>query len=198
MQAPPETLALFRPIGTPNVVDADVFPPLRAQAPDPSIFLSYTTEDIPFEDEYEDYLTDLGLGGGGHPGEYHDEADEGMSLFGGASMWHHPHFQMPEMSDGMSDTESMSSLADLSDEANKLDVGIVDSDRDSIDENRNNWEVCAIQFTNNLPRVYPSDDDSTVAHESKDNGRTSQVACRNAQAFRFRFQLAPCYSFRTG
>ncbi|KAG1773964.1 hypothetical protein EDD22DRAFT_976044 [Suillus occidentalis] len=47
---------IIRPIGTPNVVEADVFPPPRSQAPDPSIFLPYTTEDLAFEEEYEEYL----------------------------------------------------------------------------------------------------------------------------------------------
>ena len=40
---------------SPNIVEADVFPPLRSQAPDPSIFLPYTNEDIAFEEEYEEY-----------------------------------------------------------------------------------------------------------------------------------------------
>ena len=50
LHAGPELSAISRPLGTPNIVEADVFPPVRAQAPDPSIFLPYTTEDIAFEE----------------------------------------------------------------------------------------------------------------------------------------------------
>ena len=139
MQAPPETLAMLRPVGTPNMPEADVFPPLRAQAPDPSIFLPYTTEDIAFEDEYEEYLSDLGLSSP-HGDNSNMASDDYGVLFGGTSVWQsHPHFRMPEMSDGMSDTDSIGSIAELGDEANKLDVSIADGDKD--DENRNNWEV---------------------------------------------------------
>jgi len=145
MQAPPETLALLRPIGTPNVVEADVFPPLRAQIPDRSNFLPYMAEDLAFEEEYEDYLTDLGLTG---PHEEHP-GSEGLPLFGGT--WHHPHFRVPEMNDGMSDSESIGSIVDFGDET-KLDVSVADSDRDSIDENRNNWEHMSPKTMAALPK----------------------------------------------
>ncbi|KIJ37340.1 hypothetical protein M422DRAFT_69303 [Sphaerobolus stellatus SS14] len=46
--------------GGPNI-DPDVFPPVRSRARDPAIFLPYIPEDIAFEDEYEEYLHDLGL-----------------------------------------------------------------------------------------------------------------------------------------
>lgn len=128
----PEFSAMMRPVGTPNVVEADVFPPLRAQAPDPSIFLPYTTEDIAFEEEYEEYLNDLGMSD--------DHAASGGPLFGGTSAWHRlPHIG-PEIADGISDSESIASIGDLGDDP-KFDSGLADSDRESIDENRNNWEV---------------------------------------------------------
>ena len=121
---------LMRRLIQPTVlVEADVFPPARAQAPDPSIFLPYTTEDIAFEEEYEEYLSDLGMGD--------DTSSEG--LFNGTSAWHRlPHIGS-EIADGISDSESIASIGELGDEA-KFDPGL-DSDRDSIDENRNNWEV---------------------------------------------------------
>lgn len=129
LHAGPELSAITRPVGTPNLVEADVFPPARAQAPDPSIFLPYTTEDIAFEEEYEEYLSDLGMGD--------DTSSEG--LFNGTSAWHRlPHIGS-EIADGISDSESIASIGELGDEA-KFDPGL-DSDRESIDENRNNWEV---------------------------------------------------------
>lgn len=128
----PEFSAMVRPVGTPNVVEADVFPPLRAQAPDPSIFLPYTTEDIAFEEEYEEYLNDLGMSD--------DHVASGGALFGGTSAWSRlPHIG-PEIADGISDSESIASIGDLGDDG-KFGGGLVDSDRESMDENRNNWEV---------------------------------------------------------
>ena len=80
LHAGPELSAIARPVGTPNIVDPDVFPPVRAQAPDPSIFLPYTTEDIAFEEEYEEYLSDLGMSA------KHPIPDS--VLFGGTPAWH--------------------------------------------------------------------------------------------------------------
>lgn len=121
---------MVRPAGTPNTVEADVFPPLRSQAPDPSIFLPYTTEDIAFEEEYEEYLSDLGMS---------DDTGSDGTLFGGNSAWHRlPHIGT-EIADGISDSESIASIGELGEEA-RID-GVQDPDRDTIDENRNNWEV---------------------------------------------------------
>jgi hypothetical protein len=126
----PELSGIIRPVGTPNTVEADVFPPLRAQQPDPSIFLPYVTEDIAFEEEYQEYLSDLGwsdqptLSGG--------EA----AVANNASAW----ARLPELdiSDNISDSESIPSIGELGDEA-RLDVDR--EDREVLDENRNNWEV---------------------------------------------------------
>ena len=130
LHAGPELSAMARPVGTPNIVEADVFPPVRAQAPDPSIFLPYTTEDIAFEEEYEEYLSDLGIT------DIYGSSD---GLFGGTSAWHRLPHMGPEIADGISDSESIASIGELGDDA-KFDAGL-DSDRESIDENRNNWEV---------------------------------------------------------
>ncbi|KAH7916133.1 hypothetical protein BJ138DRAFT_688321 [Hygrophoropsis aurantiaca] len=130
---------LIRPLGTPNVVEADVFPPSRSQAPDPSIFLPYTTEDIAFEDEYEEYLSDLG---------WSDEQTNGP-LFGGPhnSAWHRlPEF-VNNMTDNISDSESVVSIGDLGDDS-RLDVG-----REDIpDENMNNWEHMSPKTMAALPK----------------------------------------------
>lgn len=134
----PELSGIIRPAGTPNVIDADVFPPLRAQAPDPSIFLPYTTEDIAFEEEYEEYLSDLVMSD--------EQSAEGQGpLFGGTSAWHRLPHMGEEIADGISDSESIASIGDLTDAA-KFDVSGGDSDRESIDENRNNWEVRLFHF----------------------------------------------------
>ena len=135
LHAGPELSAISRPVGTPNTtVDPDVFPPVRAQAPDPSIFLPYTTEDIAFEEEYEEYLSDLGM-------STEQTGQDGVP-FGGTSAWHRLPLMGPEIADGISDSESIVSIGELGEVA-KFDPGS-DSDRDSIDENRNNWEVCLL------------------------------------------------------
>lgn len=141
LHAGPELSSIARPIGTPNIVEADVFPPVRAQAPDPSIFLPYTTEDIAFEEEYEEYLSDLGM-----TDDYSSSASSSSSdgLFGGTSAWHRLPHMGAEIADGISDSESIASIGELGDEA-KYDPGM-DSDRDSVDENRNNWEVSTSSY----------------------------------------------------
>ncbi|TFK55880.1 hypothetical protein OE88DRAFT_1652388 [Heliocybe sulcata] len=133
---------MIRPVGTPNVVEADVFPPVRAQAPDPSIFLPYIPEDIAFEEEYEEYLSDLGWSDStaGTTGD--------ASLFGGTSAWHRlPEF-VSEIADGISDSESIVSIGELGDEA-RLDVG---RDSDIPDENVNNWEHMSPKTMAALPK----------------------------------------------
>jgi hypothetical protein len=125
----PELSGLIRPIGTPNVVDADVFPPARSQAPDPSIFLPYITEDIAFEEEYEEYLSDIGWS--------EQESTEGLQLFGGASAWRRLPEYAADIADGISDSESVPSIHDLGDDG-RMDN---ERDREEPDENLNNWEV---------------------------------------------------------
>ncbi|KAH7930029.1 N1221-domain-containing protein [Leucogyrophana mollusca] len=132
---------LIRPLGTPNVVEADVFPPSRSQAPDPSIFLPYTTEDIAFEEEYEEYLSDLG---------WSDEQTHGP-LFGGPSnsAWHRLPDFVSSITDNISDSESVVSIGDLGDDS-RLDVGR--DDRNIPDENLNNWEHMSPKTMAALPK----------------------------------------------
>lgn len=127
---PGPELGLIRPVtGTPNLVDADVFPPSRSQAPDPSIFLPYITEDIAFEEEYEEYLSDLG---------YSDSEQTDGPLFGGTSAWHRLPSFAGDIGDGISDSESIVSIGELGDDA-RLDPSR--DDPEVVDENLNNWEV---------------------------------------------------------
>ncbi|KAJ7086610.1 hypothetical protein C8R44DRAFT_650748 [Mycena epipterygia] len=136
---PGPELGLIRPVGTPNLVDADVFPPSRSQAPDPSIFLPYITEDIAFEEEYEEYLSDLG---------WSDEQTDGP-LFGGTSAWHRLPSFAADIADGISDSESIASIGELGDDAR------LDPSRDDpavVDENLNNWEHMSPKTMAALPK----------------------------------------------
>ena len=138
LQPGPEIAGLIRPVGTPNVVEADVFPPLRAQAPDPSIFLPYITEDIAFEDEYEEYLSDLGWSD--EPSSPHpDNIQNGGQP---QSAWHR--LQVPafarDITDGISDSESIVSIGELVDDSRMDSMDAGREDGSVQDENRNNWE----------------------------------------------------------
>ncbi|KAH9853582.1 hypothetical protein C2E23DRAFT_777268 [Lenzites betulinus] len=122
LHAPPELSGMLRPVPTPNNVDADVFPPLRAQTTEPSIFLPYVTEDIAFEEEYEEYL------------RWSDEHSDTRSQ--GSSAWHRLPELVHDIADSISDSESITSIGPLSDEARAAGK----EDRDIPDENVNNWE----------------------------------------------------------
>ncbi|KAL4241945.1 N1221 and DUF3402 domain-containing protein [Abortiporus biennis] len=120
----PELSGIVRPVGTPNTIDADVFPPPRAQAPDPSIFLPYVTEDIAFEEEYEEYLSDLGF-------------SDLQTSEGPSSTALDKKLSELDIADNISDSESIASIGELGDDS-RLDY--VGADKDIPDENRNNWE----------------------------------------------------------
>ncbi|TEB35348.1 hypothetical protein FA13DRAFT_1910340 [Coprinellus micaceus] len=122
LQPDPSLASLIRPLGTPNIVDSDVFPPSRSQAPNPSIFLPYTTEDLAFEEEYEEYLSDLGL------------SDD------------YQHTYVSEMTDNISDSESIVSIGDLGDANQNKD------DSETVDENLNNWEHMSPKTMAALPK----------------------------------------------
>jgi hypothetical protein len=123
---------IIRPVGAQAApVDPDVFPPLRSRAPDPSIFLPYIPEDIAFEEEYEEYLSDIGPPDAGLVGV----SDSFPPATGSA--WQRLAAMGPEIGDGISDSESIGSIADLTDDirAERQDEG------QALDENRNSWEV---------------------------------------------------------
>ena len=132
----PEISSLLRPVGTPNVEASDVFPPARSQAPDPSIFLPYITEDIAFEEEYEEYLSDLGW------------SDEQSGDGSGTSAWHRLPYST-DIADNISDSESIVSIGDLGDDA-RLDLNR--EDREVVDENLNNWEHLSPKTMAALPK----------------------------------------------
>lgn len=177
----PELVGIIRPLGTPNVVDTpDVFPPSRSQAPDPSIFLPYITEDIAFEEEYEEYLSDLGYSD-------HEPIDGQQQLFGGVSAWH----RLPEfastIADNISDSESVVTIGDLGDGDPVVDGGT----RDLPDENLNNWEV-------RLLKRYHIRFHLTLftAHEPENDGGASKITCRCSQN-EFRRRPSPRSALRS-
>ncbi|KIY73791.1 N1221-domain-containing protein [Cylindrobasidium torrendii FP15055 ss-10] len=131
---PGPELSMIRPTNTPNLQDADVFPPARSSAPNPSIFLPYTTEDINFEAEYEEYISDLGW----------DFANEGSE--GSTSMWSRFPTEFQHMADNISDSESVVSIGDLGD-----DLGTSDGET-VLDENRNDWEHLSPKTMAALPQ----------------------------------------------
>ncbi|KAI1795145.1 N1221-domain-containing protein [Ganoderma leucocontextum] len=118
----PELSGMIRPVQTPNTVDADVFPPLRAQTTEQSIFLPYVTEDIAFEEEYEEYL------------RWSETSDTSSQ---GSSAWARLPELIHDIADGISDSESIVSIGELGEDA-RLDTA--KGTRDVPDENVNNWE----------------------------------------------------------
>ena len=107
-----------------------------AQAPGPSVFLPYTTEDISFEEEYEEYVSGLWMSA--------EHLIPDGTLFGGTPGWHRLPHMSSEIADGISDSESIVSIGEL-DEVAKSDPGS-EPDREPIDENRNNWEVRDLHY----------------------------------------------------
>lgn len=129
---PGPELPMVRPLGTPNIVEADVFPPVRAQVQDPNAhFLPYIAEDLAFEEEYEEYLNDLGIG----------DAHTAMTAADGSqqslSAWHRLPAYASQVADGISDSESVVSIGELGEDAS-LNVS-TDEDAKAVDENVNNW-----------------------------------------------------------
>lgn len=171
----PELSGLVRPLGTPNIVEADVFPPARSQAPDSSIFLPYIPEDISFEEEYEEYLSDLG---------WSDAQSTNGPLFGGPSAWQRISTEFAsDFADGISDSESIVSIGDLGDDS-PLDPNR--DDRELVDENLNNWEVSQ----HSLCRLCQSHDRDTLAYEPENYGSTAEIAGWPSP-FKFRWWTAP-------
>jgi hypothetical protein len=93
---------------------------------------------LAFEEEYEEYLSDLGLSD-----DYHHHAAGGQAENGSGSAWHRLPEYVSELTDNISDSESIVSIGDLGDE-NENKEG-----QNVMDENLNNWEVggpCLVWF----------------------------------------------------
>ncbi|KAH6915434.1 hypothetical protein BKA70DRAFT_1420367 [Coprinopsis sp. MPI-PUGE-AT-0042] len=150
LQPDPSLAGLMsRPLGTPNIVESDVFPPSRSQAPNPSIFLPYTTEDIAFEEEYEEYLSDLGLSDDSQPHFTEGHTWGTVGVGSGSSAWHRLPEHVTELTDDISDSESIVSIGDLRDDS-RLDPA--KDDPEVVDENLNNWEHMSPKTMAALPK----------------------------------------------
>ena len=117
----------------------DVFPPLRSQAADPSIFMPYPTEDIAFEEEYEEYLFDLNSSG------------SSSTLYNNATAsWNRLPNERP-IGDGISDSESVASMriGELSERT--LGDGKTEIQDDS-EVGKNNWEHMSPKTLKALPK----------------------------------------------
>ena len=157
---------MLRPVQTPNTVDADVFPPLRAQTTEQSIFLPYVTEDIAFEEEYEEYL------------RWSENSDASVQ---GSSAWARLPELVHDLADNISDSESIVSIGELGEDA-RLDT--TKETRDVPDENVNNWEVSGLGL--GLVRLASWIVSLTIffsgpAHEPEDDGCADEVASSWAQ-----------------
>lgn len=191
LHSDPALTSLIRPLGTPNLVESDVFPPLRSRAPDHSLFLPFIPEDIAFEEEYEEYLSDMGWAD-----EQTSSVDKSFFSTGsgaGTSAWHTLPKFVSEMTDDISDSESVVSIGDLSEDVRGLEPG--QQELPVPDENVNNWEVIVFSLSpwdaifQSISRI--------LAHESENNGSPAQVASKRP-SLEFRNWAQTCYSFRVG
>jgi hypothetical protein len=107
--------------------DPDVFPPPRSHAVNNSAFLAYIPEDIAFEEEYEEYLSDLGMA------EDPAVRRDGTIPTSPGKAWAKLE-SLPNLADNISDSESVVSFGDLGEES-RFD------EKEPRDENRNDWEV---------------------------------------------------------
>jgi len=116
--------------------DPDVFPPPRSQAVNNSAFIAYIPEDIAFEEEYEEYLSDLGMT---------DDSwrRDGAAFSGHGKAWAKLE-NLPNIADNISDSESVMSIGDLGEE-NRFD------EKETRDENRNDWEVRKFTLSLSFP-----------------------------------------------
>ncbi|PVF94747.1 hypothetical protein CPB86DRAFT_808407 [Serendipita vermifera] len=126
------------PIASPAA--ADVFPPLRSQAADPSIFMPYPSEDIAFEEEYEEYLFDL----------HHSSAPPDMVTTDRAPSWTELPNDQP-LGEGISDSESVASIGD------DLTVDNTGPDgktvlREDTEVGKNDWAHMSPKTLNALPK----------------------------------------------
>lgn len=113
-------------------IEPDIFPPIRSQAPEYSPFLPYIPEDIAFEEEYQDYLSDLGDDDLSHMEQMEDESFDGhLQNTRALSAWRKLADFSGDLADGISDSESIVSIGEL-----EVDGSM------GVDENKNNWEVC--------------------------------------------------------
>lgn len=123
----PEISSLIRPHGS-TLPEMDIFPPIRSYTNDNTPFLPYIPEDIAFEEEYEEYLSDL------NSEDYTTLANPVQSAGFGHTAWTKLD-SLPNVAEAISDSESVASLGNIMEEARQEGLELQD-------ENRNDWEVC--------------------------------------------------------
>lgn len=121
------------PLASPAAID--VFPPPRSQAADPSIFMPYPSEDLAFEEEYEEYLFDL----------QHSNAPPDMVTTDSAPSWTEIPNDQP-IGEGISDSESVVSIGDGLPADNTGPDGKTVLQEDS-EVGKNNWEVSILSIS---------------------------------------------------
>jgi len=135
----PEISNFHRQVGT-SSSDLDVFPPIRSQAAESTPFLPYIPEDIAFEEEYEEYLSDLSLSE-----DHTTNRDSGFhNVEFGYTAWSKLE-SLPNVADGISDGESVASIGNIIEESRQ-------DERELRDENRNDWEHMSPRTMAALPR----------------------------------------------
>jgi len=180
----PELAHLQRSVSGGQNIDPDVFPPVRSRARDPAIFLPYIPEDIAFEDEYEEYLHDLGLSDD-HPGLSGSPSSQGLSAWQRLSM-----FTPADIgTDTISDSESIVSIGELGPEQRSEDAALAGHD-----ENVNDWEVIELSVKFHYIRLNNS---CFIAYESENHGGSSQVTCWDT-SLKFRVWVTACITVWVG
>lgn len=132
----PEPLA-SHPLASPAA--SDVFPPPRSQASDPSIFMPYPSEDLAFEEEYEEYLFDL----------QHSNPPDMVTTDSAPSWTEIPNDQ--PIGEGISDSESVVSIGDNMPVDNTGPDGNTELQEDS-EVGKNNWAHMSPKTLGALPK----------------------------------------------
>ncbi|KAG8780115.1 Factor arrest protein 11, partial [Serendipita sp. 398] len=132
-------IQMANPLSSPAA--SDVFPPLRSQAADPSFFMPYPSEDLAFEDEYEEYLFDLQA----------SSVPPDMVTTDNAPSWAEIPNNQP-IGDGISDSESAVSIGD--DDVPEDNTGPDGSTvlPPDTEVGKNNWEHMSPKTLSALPK----------------------------------------------
>ncbi|KAG8811055.1 Factor arrest protein 11 [Serendipita sp. 399] len=130
-------IQMANPLASPAA--SDVFPPLRSQAADPSVFMPYPSEDLAFEEEYEEYLFDLQAA----------SVPPDMVTTDNAPSWTGLSGDQP-IGDGISDSESAVSIDDVPEDITGPDGNTVLPPDTEV--GKNNWEHMSPKTLSALPK----------------------------------------------
>jgi hypothetical protein len=159
---------------------SDVFPPPRSQAADPSIFMPYPSEDLAFEEEYEEYLFDL---------QHANQPD--MVTTDSAPSWTEIPNDQP-IGEGISDSESVVSIGDGLPADNTGPDGKTVFQEDS-EVGKNNWEASTSTTISTFINI--TDPVKSLAYEPEDPQCLAQVPRQisgwRRKTVKLRYRLAP-------